>query len=130
MTRLLLIEPDRLLAQTYRRALAQAGYQVARRSTAQTAVTSLDAGLPELIILELQLADHNGVEFLYELRSYPEWDGVPVVLHTLVPPGHPGLGRQFWPQLGIIDYLYKPQTSLVQLVQRVDRLLVRPAVGA
>ncbi len=122
MAQVLLIEPDRRLAQLYQRALEAEGHDVAWRREAQSAIHAIDECDPDIIILELHLVRHNGVEFLYEMRSYPEWDRLPVLLHTMVPPQHPGLGRAYWSQLGIVDYLYKPQTSLKRLIGQVNRL--------
>lgn len=120
MAGILLLEPDALLARTYSRSLEAAGHTVHCQKDAQKALTILDENQIDIIILELQLAGHNGVEFLYELRSYPDWDDIPVMLHTMVPVAHPGLGRTFWKELGISEYQYKPQTSLQQLVQRAN----------
>lgn len=128
MASLLLLEPDRVLADTYSQALKQAGHQVVWQTDAQAALVDLDTQSIDLVVLELQLASHNGVELLHEMRSYPDWDQIPVLLHTMVGPSHQGLGRAFWPQLGIVDYLYKPQTSLAKLTQTVDRLLT-PALA-
>lgn len=122
MATILLLEPDKQLAQSYQRALERAGHQVHWQTDAQTALTVIDEHSPELVILELHLPNHNGIEFLYEIRSYPDCDHIPVLLHTMVPAEHPGLGQAYWPQLGIKDYLYKPQASLAQLVQRANRL--------
>jgi DNA-binding response OmpR family regulator len=122
MATILLLEPDRLLARSYKLALERNGHTVHWQTDAEAALGVMDAHNPDLIILELQLANHNGVEFLYEIRSYPDWDRIPVLLHTMVPPSQPGLGRQLWPQLGIHEYLYKPQTSLAQLNRKVNRL--------
>ncbi len=122
MATILLLEPDKKLAASYRRSLEADGHKVHWQTDAQKALAVLDEHSPELIILELHLANHNGVEFLYEVRSYPDCDHIPVLLHTMVPAEHPGLGQGFWPQLGIHDYLYKPQTSLAQLVRRVNSL--------
>lgn len=127
MSTILLLEPDRQLAKTYQAALAKAGHQVFWHTNAQTALSVLDDHSPDLVILEFHLADHNGVEFLYEMRSYPDCDSIPILLHTLVPADHPGLGHDFWPQLGINDYLYKPQTSLARLLDRVNRLTLSPS---
>ena len=122
MATILLLEPDRLLARSYMQALKTAGHEVHWQKDAQAALGVLDDHNPTLVILEFHLPDHNGVEFLYEIRSYPDCDHIPVLLHTMVPAEHPGLGREYWPQLGIEEYLYKPQTSLKQLVNRVERL--------
>ncbi|MEO5627915.1 MAG: response regulator [Candidatus Saccharimonadales bacterium] len=122
------MEPDRQLASSYTQALEAAGHQVHWQKDAQTALGVIDEHAPDIVVLEFHLPNHNGVEFLYEIRSYPDCDHIPVLVHTMVPAEHPGLGRDFWPQLGIKDYLYKPQTSLAQLVNRVERLTARPLV--
>src|SRR5665213_2102299 len=87
MARILLIEPDRRLAETYAKALVAAGHKVTARAGAQSAITAADGAKPDLVILELQLIEHSGVEFLYEFRSYPEWQDIPVLIHSGVPAG-------------------------------------------
>ena len=123
MAGILLMEPDRLLANSYAQALTTAGHDVFWRTHAQGGVGALDDHKIDLIILELKMPQHNGVEFLHEVRSYPEWDNIPVLLHTMVSADNNGLGRQFWTQLGVADYCYKPQTSLASLTHHVNRLL-------
>jgi DNA-binding response OmpR family regulator len=124
MAELLLIEPDAVLARAYTIALQQDGHHVHWRTEAQSAVDILDTNNVDLVILELQLAAHNGVELIHELRSYPDWDNIPVLLHTMVPQDQAVLGEQFWPQLGIAGYLYKPHATLARLRRRVNQLLV------
>lgn len=123
MARILLIEPDYVLASTYYEALSRAGHQVIPTAGAQTALLVADDIKPELIILELQLIEHSGVEFLYELRSYPDWQHLPVILHTQVPPAEFNQSRELLKQLNIQTYLYKPQTTLRELAAAVDRQL-------
>ncbi|HEX7368327.1 MAG TPA: hypothetical protein VF261_01570, partial [Candidatus Saccharimonadales bacterium] len=80
-----------------------------------------DAAAPDLVILEMQLVSHSGVEFLYEFRSYPEWQRVPVLVHSVVPPGEFQGSRQLLCEhLGVERYLYKPRTSLAKLLRTVD----------
>jgi len=114
---ILLVEPDRVLARTYTQALEQAGHSTAQANTAQTAIFAVDEQQPDLIFLEMQLVGHGGVEFLYELRSYPEWQTIPVVALSLTPPGE---FKDSWQllqdQLGVQRYLYKPHTSLAKLL--------------
>lgn len=122
MATVLLMEPDKQLADNYRQALEAAGHTVHWQKDAQAALSVIDDHAPDIVVLELHLPDHNGVEFLYEIRSYPDCDHIPVLLHTMVPQQNPGLGHDYWEQLGIKEYLYKPQTTLNQLVNRVERL--------
>ena len=124
MAQILLIEPDRLLAESYVQALLHAGHEVQATGGAQAAIMSADAIPPDLVVLELQLVEHSGIEFLYEFRSYPEWQDVPVIIQTHVPQAEFADNWQLLQQeLGVQGYLYKPRTSLGQLLVAVDEHL-------
>ncbi len=116
---ILLIEPDTLLGKVYVKALEQAGHTVAWVKGAQQAIALADMTTPDAVVSELQLPGHGGIEFLYEFRSYPEWQAIPVILHTLV------MTREmvFPDELGVVEQLYKPATSLKQLVRAVDEIV-------
>ncbi len=124
MAQILLIEPDRLLAATYQQALEAVGHQVTICAGAQAAIQAADLTRPDIIILELQLVRHSGVEFLYEFRSYLDWQTIPVVVQSYIPPAEfMGSQQLLRDELGMTAYLYKPQTSLQQLVAAVHRQL-------
>jgi CheY-like chemotaxis protein len=124
MADILLVEPDRILADTYLQALASAGHSVGVCGTAQAAIMVADQINPALIVLELQLVEHSGIEFLYEFRSYPEWQRIPVIIQTQVPPAEFLQNQQLLrDELGVMAYLYKPQTSLQQLINTVNEQL-------
>jgi CheY-like chemotaxis protein len=123
MINILLIEPDRVLASTYSKWLNSLGYSVRTASGAQSAIHAADAAMPDIVLLELQLARHNGVDFLYEFRSYPEWHDIPVVLHTLVPASGLLLDQNALKSLGVAAYLYKPTTTLITLARTIKELL-------
>jgi DNA-binding response OmpR family regulator len=120
---ILLIEPDKLLAETYFLALDAAGHHVMACAGAQSAVMVADRHRPELVILELQLVEHSGIEFLYEFRSYPEWQAIPVIVNSLVPPAEFQTNALLQDELGVVAYLYKPHTSLKQLLNTVSEHL-------
>lgn len=121
MAVILLIEPDRLLAETYYQALISAGHDVSVCPGAQAAILAADQITPEVIIVELQLVEHSGIEFLYEFRSYPEWQHIPAIIHTQVPPNEFNNNKILMKnELGVMSYLYKPQTTLKQLLRSVN----------
>lgn len=120
MAQILFIEPDKLLASTYQQTLESAGHTVIIAPSAQTAIFAADEVKPDIVVLELQLIEHSGIEFLYEFRSYPEWQTVPVIVHSSVPPAEFSLNRILLrEQLGVQLYLYKPHTSLSALLEHV-----------
>lgn len=120
MAKLLLIEPNRLLEQTYVQALRQNDHQVETFAMAQVAIEAMERYTPDLIIMELQLAEHDGIEFLHELRSYPEWQTIPVIVQTTLSPAvTKPLQEVLAHELGVVNCLYKPQTSLERLLRCV-----------
>lgn len=122
-THILLLEPDAILGRCYFSILAQRGYKVSWFQSADSAISSLEQKLPDLVITELQLPKHNGVEFLYEFRSYQDLSNIPVMILTHVPPLFKAFSASQWQQLGISAYHYKPLTKLVDLTRSIDRLL-------
>jgi|ERR1035437_9367554 DNA-binding response OmpR family regulator len=121
MAKVLLLEPDRLLANIYSQALSRAGHTVNIASTAQEAIDAASNISPDIVILEVQLVDHSGIEFLYEFRSYTDWKMVPTIILSNVPPiefrQSIGLLKR---QFGVQSYNYKPATSLKKLLQIVE----------
>ena len=112
----LLVEPDVILASTYQRTLEGGGHKVQISRTAQRAIYAADAICPDLVILEMQLVSHSGIEFLYEFRSYPEWQDIPVMVLSVVPPAEfQGSWEILHNELGVRAYHYKPRTSLAKL---------------
>lgn len=121
MSHVLLIEPDAVLARTYMQALQHVGHTVARAGGAQEAVNEADDKKPDLVVMELQMAMHDGVEFLQEFRSYPEWQGIPVVINTsLTPAALAPVQAALENDLGVTACLYKPRTTLQQLINTVN----------
>ncbi len=118
---ILLIEPDYLLANIYKDHLEKFHYKVVVCSDVQKAVYEIDNLRPEMIILELKLASHNGFEFLYELRSYTDWQDIPVIIHSMLPEIDSGMNLETKSELGILSYLYKPNTSLGKLHYELNK---------
>lgn len=124
---ILLVEPDTLQARTLTAALERDGHSVVHALSAQSAVHGADEQAPDVVVLELQLPQHNGVEFLYEFRSYPEWLHIPVVLHTFVPARELAHAATLHAELGVVRTLYKPATNLAQLCAAVRMAAVSVA---
>lgn len=121
--KILLLEPDKVLADTYRSLLMSAGHKVVMCASAQAAIFAADDLQPDLVIMEMQLTGHSGIEFLYEFRSYDDWTDVPVIALTNVPAGEfNGSWDLLREQLGVKGYHYKPVTSLRTLLRAVHSL--------
>jgi DNA-binding response OmpR family regulator len=121
MANVLLLEPNRVLSQAYTSALQHAGHQVSSVHSAQEAIHAADQTMPDVVLLELQLAGHDGIEFLHEFRSYPEWQAVPVVvISNMTPSTLQSIGITLKRDLGVTVCLYKPRVSLDRLLKTVN----------
>jgi CheY-like chemotaxis protein len=121
--RILLLEPDSVLAGSLTAGLINAGYDVQHVYSAQAAVSSADRLKPDLVFCELQLTAHSGIEFLYEFRSYSDWSVIPVVIYSSVPPVEFNASRNgLTYDLKISGYLYKPDTTLAEVIDWANKL--------
>lgn len=128
MAHILILEPDKLTANTMRLYFGKTPHTAAIHSSPQQAVTSADHQRPQVIVTELQLAGRTGVEFLYEVRSYPDWQDIPLIIFSGLSPEQLKPYSQAFSQLNIAGILHKGQAGLNDLLNEVDRLLVYETV--
>jgi DNA-binding response OmpR family regulator len=123
MPKILLIEPDKILAANIHSYFAKAGHEIIIHNDLQQAVAAADKVKPSAVIMELQLAGRSGLEFLYEFRSYPDWQELPVILHTIVKDDELATYDRVLQDLNVSRLLYKPETGLESLLLAVDEQL-------
>lgn len=111
----ILLEPDRILSRQYEDFMSDKGVNIETCSDAQSAIMLADKNKPALVVLELLLREHSGIEFLHEFRSYSDWSQVPVIVHSSVPQYSFGVNDQTWRDMGVVEYFYKPTTKLIKL---------------
>lgn len=99
----LVLEDHNDTAELYRNLLRLEGYRVTVASTVQAAGEIVAGDMPDLVILDLDLPDQSGVEFLRSLRT--NRPDLPVVVAT-------GSNRSTWrvmcEQMGVLAYFVKP----------------------
>lgn len=117
---ILIIEPSRPLADILEVSLSRRGYSAAVAHNAQDGIMTADKHMPKLVILELVMQNHNGLEFIHEFRSYPEWLEVPVIIYSHIAPSELGLAGEKLDDLGIVAHFYKPKSSLEDLYKAVE----------
>jgi DNA-binding response OmpR family regulator len=120
MARVMLLETDAILAKSAINYLESCGHSVDWQVDPQEAIISIDVQPVDIVILELVLAGRSGVEFLYEMRSYPDWLSLPVVIFTTIPQREVGASLAGFEQLNIRAYHQKHNTPLETLNHTVE----------
>jgi two-component system KDP operon response regulator KdpE len=123
MTYVLIVEPDQALARTLKQHLTQNEFKATVALTAQDGIIQADNAKPDVVVLELAMPEHNGIEFLQEFRSYADWLDVPIVVYSHIPRGDTGLSVADWQKYGVVEYLYKPTSGLRQLSMAVGSVV-------
>lgn len=128
MKRVLLVEPDRLLAETYKRALSD-NFEVHWVRTSRDAIATLDNKNKkfDVVLSETNLDQHNGIELLNELRAYEDWINLPVVFLSGLSEQHFPLDEAEWQQFGVRGFLFKGESRPSQINQWLVNLLNEPA---
>lgn len=126
MKHILLVEDDLWLAELYQDVLElDERCKVHRASSADDAFSLLDAHKIDLIILDMFLPGHNGIEFLHELASYGDLNKMPVIVLSGMTQIDIGMSAERWSHYGVVQYMYKPQTKPKDLIAAVKKQLTK-----
>lgn len=113
---ILMIEDDAQIRNYISFALKQEGYQCITAATAQTGLTHLVTSQIDLVLLDLGLPDHDGMEVIEKVR---QWSEVPIVV---VSARDQDKEKAAALDMGADDYLTKP-FSTTELMARIRAAL-------
>ncbi|MBX3455473.1 response regulator [Ferrovibrio sp.] len=117
-TRILVVDDEVAIRRFLRTGLGVHGFAVSEAESGATALQQATIVLPDLIVLDLQLGDMDGLDVLARLR---EWSSVPVFILS-VRARETEKVRAF--ELGADDYIVKP-FGMAEFVARVKSALRR-----
>jgi DNA-binding NtrC family response regulator len=138
MLNVLLIEDETLFAKSVLRRLEREGHKGTISPTLAAARHSLQAGQPDIILLDVRLPDGSGLELLREIRADEQRHHLPVVIMTAYGELEDAVSAM---KQGATDYLKKPVdlnellltlgkvTETRQLKRQLDYSQVRESHG-
>lgn len=99
--------------------LDEAGWEVAKAFDAQAAREILDQGIPDIILLDIQLPGCDGLDLVKEFRARPSMAGLPIVALT----AHAMRGdKERFLACGFTGYISKP-IQVATFVKDVEAFL-------
>jgi DNA-binding response OmpR family regulator len=129
MSRILIIEDDRDIAELIRHYLTRAGHVADVLLSGRDALVHIEEQPPDVLILDLMLPGADGLEICRAIRSAPATARLPIIIVTARAEESE---RVVGLEIGADDYVTKP-FSPKELVARVGALLRRagePGAGA
>lgn len=121
--KVMIVQGDKLQAEMYKDAYEMEGNQVVVASGAQDAITKLDKGGVDLILLDLILPGRSGVEVLHELNSYDDWQEIPVALITDNHPKTFKISESDMGRYSVKQLFFKQNTTPKQVAQKSKQLV-------
>jgi two-component system cell cycle response regulator DivK len=120
MTKILIVEdiPDN--AELVRRILSARGYEVLHASDAETGLQMALDQVPDLILLDLGLPDHDGLTLAGWIRATPALSAVPLVAYTAWPAD---TAREMASTYGCNGYIGKPIGSVKEFAEKIESFL-------
>ncbi len=124
--RILIVEDEPAIRELIAVNLRHAGFAVGEAETAEDARRQIEAGLPDLVLLDWMLPGQSGVDLAKRLRAEPRTAKLPIMLLTAR--AQEGDKLQGF-DVGADDYVTKP-FSPRELLARIRALLRRAAPEA
>ena len=104
--KILLIEDDHWLAESYQQILLASGFECQVVSEAELAMRVIDESPPDVIVADVLLGDHTVVPLLHELQTYEDTRKTPVILCTAINTAGSDLTKQLH-SYGVVAVLDK-----------------------
>jgi len=118
MSTVLVVDDEAGARWTLMRLLAKEGYDTVGAGDGREALKTLEAGTPDVILLDLMMPQMDGLELLEALQAHPQWKALPVVVLTALSDTHT-INRAR--QLGAKEYLVKATFSFAEMIDHVHR---------
>lgn len=118
MKKILLIDDSGLILRNMK-ALIEESFEVAMAVSGKTALAALERSKPDLIFLDYEMPEMDGIETLENIRAIAEYKDIPVVFLTGV--DTPDVVGKII-ATGCEGYLLKPAKRDV-LIETIDRIL-------
>ena len=76
--KILIVDDEEVIRMLYAEELEDEGYQVITRGTGHGLVEMIEREKPDLVVLDIKLEEHNGLDLLQDIRK--EYYNIPVIL--------------------------------------------------
>ena len=120
MSKILLVEDEKELAEMYRDKFIEAGFEINLAFTAKEGMQKIKKEKPDLVLLDILLPVENGISFLGKIRKDPEIANVPVVALSNYDESKT---KKDAANFGVKAYLLKTDFTPTALVEEIKKYL-------
>jgi OmpR family response regulator RpaB len=118
--KIMIVEDDQFLRKIYQTKLEKEGHEVMVASNGEEALTVLETGIPEIILLDLVMPQLDGFGFLEKKQQLAKAKDVPVIVLSNLGQ-QSDIDRTNFPD--VAGYAIKSNTSLAEILQKIEEVL-------
>jgi DNA-binding response OmpR family regulator len=124
MAKILIVEDDSELQIIYQRKLSHEGHEIFTATTGEEGLALAQSKKPDIMLLDVMLPGGlNGFDVLEQLKRTPAMANTPILILTNL-----DTEQNTAMSIGANDYIIKANTSLDQMVEKVNKYL-QPSSG-
>ena len=120
MSKILVVEDDKFLANAYRVKLEKTGFEVRIAMDGEEGSVAAAEFEPDLILLDIMLPGISGFDVLEAIRKNDKWKSVPVLILS-------NLGQaediEKGKKLGVKEYIIKANAKINEVIELVRKYL-------
>ena len=117
--KLLIVDDDPALLTLMDRSLSSLGYEVTTLNEPRRFWSALKHNRPDLLLLDIEMPDINGIELCQMIRADPQWNKIPVLFLTAFEDEQT---QHLAFEAGADDFIHKP-IQMDHLVHRIQNRL-------
>lgn len=126
MAKILIVEDDSQLQLIYQKKLTREGHEVFLAETGQEALIFAKEKYPNIILLDVMLpGGQNGFDVLEQIKRDPSISQTPILILTNL-----DTEQSTAMSIGASDYIIKANTSLDEMVAKVNKYLNPPVTNS
>ena len=118
------VEDDRAYANVFERKLTMEGFSVVVHQSTEGVLERLEGEKPVLILLDLVLPGKSGFDLLREIRADKRFNDIKIIISSNL--SQP-VDQKRAIETGADDYFIKSNVSIQEMVERVKRVIAKPA---
>lgn len=119
MKKVLIVEDDPFIRDVTSIKLTEHGYITSVVESGETALTSFEKEIPDVVLLDLDLPDMSGFDVVESMRNDEKLKDVPVIVFSNRDDDE---AKEKAAQLGIENYFVKISTNYSELFSKIDAL--------
>ena len=116
MKKILIVDDDRLITKAYERHFRNDGFDVRTANSGQEGLHAVRDFGPDAVLLDLNMPDVNGTDWLTEVRSDARFARLPVLVLTAAT-----IGWQVWAASNLdVAFMFKRNAVPKEVVQAIN----------